>query len=267
MKMTLSLFVLLAGRLALGAEAPPWGKAETLGERMTLEKTAVCTDGKSHYVVLAPSDKQSVQLYYGDGKTFHRVPLPPWVLTGEDFFEPRLFAPKKNSNFRGLDMRLFSSVNHDADKKTCAVTCGERTTDLQIVPADEAKALLGKATFWPSPMARVPYALARDARAIYYYVDRGATPATEKSFHLYRGPKGGMKLQKMTDVASDSEGEIFATKTGSLRLILDKKQSSWLEGQKVNALTLVPVEQNYAMIYNDLGVYTGQRLGTPCDDL
>ena len=102
------LLVVLAGRLTFGAEAPPWGKGESLGERMALEKTAVCTDGKSHYVVVAPSDKQSVQLYYGDGKTFHRVPLPPWVLTGEEFFEPRFSAPTKNSNFRGLDMRLFS---------------------------------------------------------------------------------------------------------------------------------------------------------------
>ncbi len=76
-----------------------------------------------------------------------------------------------------------------------------------------------------------------------------------------------MKLQKMTDVASDSEGEIFATKTGSLRLVLDKKQSSWLMGEKATSLTLIPVEQNYQMIYNDLGVYTGERLGTPCDDL
>ena len=62
---------------AFAGETPPWGKASNLGERMILEKTAVCTDGKSHYVVVAPSDKQSTQLYYGDGKTFHRVPLPP----------------------------------------------------------------------------------------------------------------------------------------------------------------------------------------------
>jgi hypothetical protein len=29
----------------------------------------------------------------------------------------------------------------------------------------------------------------------------------------------------------------------------------------------LPLEENRIMIYTDLGVYTGQRLGTPCDDL
>jgi len=30
----------------------------------------------------------------------------------------------------------------------------------------------------------------------YYYVDRGATPETEKSFRLFVGPHGAMKLQR-----------------------------------------------------------------------
>src|SRR5439155_168356 len=128
---------------AFAAEPPPWGKAENLGERMILEKTAVCTDGKNHYVVIAPSDKQSTQLYYGDGKTFNRVPLPPWVLSGDNFFEPRFFAKTKNSGFRGLDMRMFASVDYDAKKATCAASCGERKTDLTIISEDAKKGLLG----------------------------------------------------------------------------------------------------------------------------
>jgi hypothetical protein len=226
----------------------------------------LCTDGKSHYVGIAREGEGS-PLYYGDGKKMYHLAEQSRFLSPEWFFEPRFFNKKNNDNFRGIDWRLHSHVDYDAEKKSCAVTCGERTTDLKIVPPDEAKALVGKASFFVSPIERVPYALARDAKAVYYFVDRGATPATEKSFHLYRGPKGGMKLQKMTDVAADSEGEIFATKTGSLRLIIDKKQSSWIQGERATTLTLIPIEQNYQMIYNDLGVYTGIRLGTPCDDL
>jgi len=278
MKTTPFLFVLLAGRLALGAEAPPpWGKGETLGERMALEKTAVCTDGKSHYVVLAPHDKQSVQLYYGDGKTFHRVPLPPWVLTGEEFFEPRFSAPTKNSNFRGLDMRLFSSVNHDVSKQSCSVTCGPRTTPLTIVDEGTKKTLLGAASYQPPLQTRAPHRLARDEDGRYFYVDKGNTPETEKSFRLFVGPKGAMKLQKMTNAVADTEGEIFTTKSGSLRYVTDRqKPPTWIQGKKKLTLTVVPVESvdektgepinNYQLIYNELGVYLGEKLGNPCDD-
>ena len=30
---------------------------------------------------------------------------------------------------------------------------------------------------------------------------------------------------------------------------------------------MLPIDDNAVMIYTDLGVYTGQPLGTPCDDL
>jgi hypothetical protein len=29
----------------------------------------------------------------------------------------------------------------------------------------------------------------------------------------------------------------------------------------------VPLQDNWALIYNELGVYRGAPLGTPCDDL
>jgi hypothetical protein len=264
---------------AYAGETPPWGKVENLGDRMTLEKTAVCTDGKSHYVVIAPHDRQSTQLYYGDGKTFYRVPLPPWVLSGANFFEPRFFAKTKNSSFRGLDMRLFASVDFDATKATCSASCGERKTDLTILADDAKKALLvGKATFEPPLHKRAPHHLARDNDGRYFYVDKGNTPETEKNFRLFVGPKGAMKLQKMTNAVADTEGEIFTTKSGSLRYVTDRKNPPvWIQGKKKSVLTVVPIEgtdektgepiNNYQLIYNDLGVYLGEKLGNPCDDL
>ena len=35
----------------------------------------------------------------------------------------------------------------------------------------------------------------------------------------------------------------------------------------IDLVTAVPVEDNHVLIYTDLGVYTGEPLGTPCDDL
>ena len=91
------------------------------------------------------------------------MPLPPWVLQGDTFFEPRFFAKTKNSNFRGLDMRMFASVDYDAKKATCTASCGDRKTELQILPDDAKKTLLlGKATFEPPLHTREPHHLARD---------------------------------------------------------------------------------------------------------
>jgi hypothetical protein len=273
-----ALTTLLTARAPVStAEEPPWGAAETPEQKAALEHTAVCTDGKSHFVIVTPHPKQVTQLYYGDGKKFFHVPLPPWVVSGDYFFEPRQWAKTRNSNFRGLDMRLFASVDYDAGKQTCAVTCGERTTELKLLDAAARKDLLAKASYQPTPQTHLPHGLARDSTGRYFYVDKGSTPETEKSFRLFVGPKGRMKLQKMTNVVADSEGEIFTTKSGSLKYVTDRKKPPvWTEHGKSTTLTVVPIEgtddsgapmNNYQLIYNELGVYLGQRLGNPCDDL
>jgi hypothetical protein len=261
---------------------PPWGQAQSLGERTALEKTAVCTDGRSHYVVVAPHDRQSHQLYYGDGKRFFQVPLPDGALSGDNFFEPRYFAAGHNADFRGLDMRLHGSVDLDARTNHCTVTCGDRTAKLEMLGPEAKKSLLLRASYEPSPHRRKPHHLARDKNGIYYYVDRGSTPENDKDFRLFVGPKGRMKLQKMTNIVADTQGEIFETRNGSLRYIVPRPGGPqnpplWVRGGKETPLMVIPIESvdaqngekvsNYGLIYNDLGVYLGARLGNPCDDL
>jgi hypothetical protein len=262
-----SLFLAL-GVLAAGPAPTPWGKGQTPEEKEALEKTVVCSDGKSHFVVVAPDPKQLRQLFYGDGTRFFALPRPPWVLDGSMFLEPRFYSKTMNSSFRGVDLRVYSSVDADAEKKTCAVRCGERTTPLELLSPEKAKAVLSAASFEPSPQQYLPHVLLRDDTGRYYYVDRGFLPEQEKNFRLFVGPKGTAKLQKMTNVVSDSEGEIFTTKSGELRMVVDRvRPSMWIERGKKVELREVPVESNLQLIYNELGVYTGIRLGTPCDDL
>jgi hypothetical protein len=265
------LEVVLGPVLGLGTarSAPPAKADETLDvDAAARDKMMACTDGKSHYVLVGPHEQVSHALYYGDGKRFYFVPGESHgMLPGTSFLDPRYFNKTANSNFHGLDVRLYSEVEIDAEKQTCAVHCGTRTTPLTFLPADKARELAKAASFAPSPRKYVPYGLARDDRGTYYYVDHGATEKSEKDFRLFVGQRGSMKLMKMTNVVSDSEGDIFTTPSGSLRLILDKQRSSWIEGQKSSDLKVVPVNMNLQVIYNDLGVYVGQRLGTPCDDL
>ena len=168
-----------------------------------------------------------------------------------------------------IDWRLISAVEIEVEKKSCAVRCGAKRTELKMLDAKAAGDLLRAAKFTAPLHKRKPHVLTRDDKGVYYYVDRGNTPETEKDFKLYKGKRGNMKLLAMTNVVADSQGEIFSTKSGSLRFIAGPggSQSSWVHGKKVTKLTAIPVEENLQVIYNDLNVYRGQRLGFPCDDL
>lgn len=249
-------------------EAAPWGDGRTLGQRITLAQTSVCTDGKGHYVVHAPSNGNSPQLFYGDGKRMTRVPLED-NLGGATFFDPRFINPTANPSFRGADIRVHSTVDFDASKGTCNVRCGTQRTDLRVLASADAAPILTGASYAPIPNLHVPHALARDERGNYYYVDKGSTAATATSFRLFVGPKGNLKLQKMTNVVSDSQGEIFSTKTGDLRFIVGPggTQSTWVKGASRTSLLAVPVADNLHMIWTELGVYAGEKRQNPCDDL
>ncbi len=259
---------------ALAAEPiqPPWGKEENLGQKMLMEATSVCSDGKGHYFVSAPKpdddDDGRPLMFYGDGKTFVQVASPGAYASPNTFLDPRFFNKSANPSFRGIDWRIVSSVELDTKEKTCSLRCGEKKVPLTLMDSSEAADLLRKAAYQPNPQKYAPYALLRDTKGLYYFVDRGFPPSEQKSYRVFIGQRGNLKPQKMTNVVADSEGEIFSTKKGDLRLVLEKdKTSLWIENtKKRHELRHVPVEENLPLIYNELGVYEGVRLGTPCDD-
>ena len=74
------------------------------------------------------------------------------------------------------------------------------------------------------------------------------------------------ELRGATSLASDSAGEIFATKAGRLKIITAKDgKAYWIKGGQKTELTVVEPVDNRYLIYRELGIY-GQ-LGTVCDDL
>jgi hypothetical protein len=249
------------------APAVPWGAGQSLPERMTIEKTRVCADDHTHVVVVAPHPEKIHQLFYGDRKQLVRVPLPEGSVSGDDFLDPRFFRKGSSASFRGLDMRVYSSITIDETQRSCTLRCGENQHALKWMGPAEVRELLLSVAVAPSPQKYRPYALLRDERGNYYYVDHGFGPGEDRRFRLFLGPKGALREQKMTNVVSDSEGDIFSTKTGSLRLIIDKSApATWIQSGRRVPLKAVPVTDNLTMIYNELGVYLGQKLGTPCDD-
>ena len=84
-------------------------------------------------------------------------------------------------------------------------------------------------------------------------------------FRVYIGRRGKLRMQAMVDVISDSEGEVFATKRGKLRLVVGKGEALWIRGRRQTRLTQVSVKENLPMIYQELGPYWGKPLYTPCD--
>jgi hypothetical protein len=136
------------------------------------------------------------------------------------------------------------------------------------MPAADAAKMVLAGKFDVTPQKYAPHALLRDTEGQYFYVDKGMDADHEKEFRLFVGPKGSLKLQKMKNIVADSEGEIFSTSNGELRMVVDRTAASfWIVKGKKKELKSVPLDDNLAVIYNDLGVYSGTRLGTPCDDL
>lgn len=229
--------------------------------------TTVCKSPKSSLVVMVgPTEGDSgKQMAYGPPEKM--VPLPKYPFLGEGwFFEPRFPNPGHNPNFRGYNLRFFSFLNLDGDK-ACQLRCGPRLIPLDIVTGAEKQTLLASVQKTPMPDRRQPYALARDKQGVYYYVDQGAYPDTARDFRLYIGRQGQLRRQKMKDIVSDSEGEIFSSARGRLKLYLGKNNAEWQRGKQIRPLTRVEVNDNIDLIFNRLGVYLGQPLYTPCDDL
>jgi hypothetical protein len=218
----------------------------------------VLSDGKQHYIAVVPFGDIYAHLYYGDGKRFHAQRVSGGGRSGDESWNRIFWETRVNEPWRG-------GINFQKGKHT--VQCGERATEFKPLEADEQAKVLAAASFFKPLWSQRAYALARDNKGNYYYVDRLREPENNKTFRLFAGTRGNLKLLKMTNVVSDSQGDIFTTKKGELRLVLDRKKPSWFAGKAETELISLPLEENRIMIYTDLGVYTGQRLGTPCDDL
>jgi hypothetical protein len=153
---------------------------------------------------------------------------------------------------------------------TYARSCGnDSNIPLTPVNPDQAKAILDKSSFQTSAIIRRPYLLARDDAAVYYYVDVLRKDYGGKGFRVFIGKKGAMKQKPLTDVANDTAGDVFATKTGDLRIVREnsdgKQNVQWVKGEKRSPLVWLDTDANSPLIYRDLGIYG--FIGSICENL
>jgi hypothetical protein len=233
--------------VCLGAWAEPPAAAGQLYE-----------DGKGHLLLLPASRAELNDLIrFGDAAALHELPIigsrggdgvDQWI-----FWEPRALEP--------------STTLVERNAQGVRITCDERSAPLLPVSSERQAQLLAKAALLPRKWDRQPHALARDERGIYYFVDRLRAEGPGRDFRVFVGPKGGLKPLKMTNVVADSEGDIFITRRGELRLVLDRSEAVWVSGKRRTQLKALPLLENRRLIYNELGPYAAVPLGTPCDVL
>ena len=147
---------------------------------------------------------------------------------------------------------------------------GKDDVPLTQITGDKAKAILDRSTFMTEFMTRRAHMLSRDDAGVYYYVDKFRDRYGGKGFRVFVGKKGAMKLLALTDVASDSAGEVFSTSTGDLRLTRTLGGESntavtWIKGDKRTELIVLDTDINSSVIWSDLGIY--KYLGTLCDNI
>ncbi len=153
------------------------------------------------------------------------------------------------------------------------LTCGGRTIALRAVPAAELAATLERALFLSPRWRRIPHALARDDEGTYYFVDgtRGADGAAARGrpgYQLFVGRRGKLVRQELEDALVDGAGQLYVSAAGRLRVKptgRDSAEAVWLTPAGSRALTWFEPSDHGALIYGELGVYAGERLGTPCD--
>jgi len=259
--------MLAAGWLASSAHAkeapaPDLADADAGEAKAARESGLVIHDGKGHYLVFGAPDPTTTKdngiLFYGDGATFHRV-------ISEFAHDPKTRTWAIRDHRMGLEADRSKLVHENA---TFTMTCRDATstTVFTPLPAAAARKLLAKAAFKVTRMDRDAYALGRDGTT-YYYVDRAASPPGNKDFRVYVGKRGAMKQLKLKDIASDSSGTVFTSKTGTLRFGNPLSLTWAPKPAKPIALSVLPIDANYELVYRELGVYTGKRFGLPCDDM
>ncbi len=148
--------------------------------------------------------------------------------------------------------------------------CGEDKSIAEVVVGEERKQFLAGAQYEEEPTwKREPYYLGRDSKGTYYYVDKMHNEFGGKHHRVFMGRRGSAKLTKLVGLVEDSQGMLFSTKEGNLRLVVEagqhSKKATWIRGKKVIELVSVPIHLNLGLIYQDLGAYYGESLGHVCE--
>ncbi len=200
-----------------------------------------------------------------------------WYGTGKQLYEQIVIGKSRNGDAWTIDTyapRLAetrpASIMKREDGSFMKWCDGKDDAILTQLAGDKAKSVIDKYSFLSPALVRNPHMFARDDSGIYYYVDHLDKAHGGKGYRVFVGKKGAMKQMALTDVASDSAGQVFSTKTGDLRLVKTtdgetKPSTKWVKGEKKTDLIPLDLDVNSPVIFTELGIY--KFTGTLCDNI
>ncbi len=265
------LGIALCGVLAVGGVGRAYAdkgpkKPKPIDIKPMVDKVDVYRDDTG-FVLVTPkpgeiqhgsSDQLENWVFYGNGKTLYQQRVVGTAVNALKFawvlWSPRVKGiPHAIVDSDATGVQVHCSKTNDGDQR------------LAPVPPDQAKALLAKATFLPPLWQRSAQFLARDDDGVYFFVDVLREEYGGKGYRVFMGKKGLMKELAMTNVVSDTGGEIYATKTGELKIVAGSDgKAFWRKGGKKTELIVLELQDNRYLIYRELGIYGS--LGVVCDD-
>jgi hypothetical protein len=228
----------------------PASPAEEVRARMV-----VLTDGKGAFAAYDRQQGTWDPVYFGEATRLWALRVVGGGSDGEGNFSRTFWEPRAKARWQ-------ASFERKGGAHT--LQCGDKVT--AFVPASEAEAarIRKEAVLFDAPWARRAGSLARDSAGTYLYVDVSRLENTEPEPRLYVGRKGAMRFVPLQDAIVDEAGELYVAEEG--RLSLPRAgPAEWITPSGKTPLAPLVVEDQAAFIYGSLGVYAGERLGTPCD--
>jgi len=213
-------------------------------------KRKVLRLGDQHFIIEYKLDRAFV--FYGRGNSY-------WAGQMSKDSDPRTFSLPSGAVVGQLGR---------TKEGVWELNCGGKVQALEELKKVERDAILKNATFEAeAKWKREPYFLSRDSHGTYYYVDRYQREFGGKRYRVFVGRRGQLKITKLKRLVEDSEGTLFSTEKGDLRLVVNSGDRSavWIRGRKETPLTPVKVRANLRLIYDELGVYYGDELGFVCE--
>jgi len=237
------------------------------------ERGLVLKAGKRNFFVVVPPVGESkpagarlykAKIYFGDAKTLYDYSSS--VGQSHADTEERSLADDPRFIYTAALERV-----GDKFQLACNTTFRDGTPARYVPLMEGDRTSVAKASVKERPAIRMGYFLARlRGTTTYLYLDRRGRDGTSE-MRLLLGKRGALKAVKIKELADDATTLVVVTAKGVLSI---KKASgkldtsaTWGPTKKPAEVDVLPIMANRMLVYQELGIYTREPSGHPCEEL